>query len=294
MAQRWQPSGGREVAVSQLQSHSDPLLEFSTELDVSSPGESEPEQVVESPVLPETPSSVEGAPDEGLTLRNRVDQLEKALAQSAEEIRNLRSEVATLVTLRADIPDRTRRPVAVVPFPSVSSTPRATRVISAIAGIVLGISIGLWFWRATDSTPLAPPAAVAIASERAPAPVSTAVPAAAAATNVPVQPKQPAAAPPAPATIVPAAVVTPAHSPPQRPPRQVEYVGTLTIDSDPAGNVLIDRKPAGRTPLRAADLKAGSHLIWIEQDGYRRFTRVVQVPADRVTRLVANLEPEQR
>jgi hypothetical protein len=39
------------------------------------------------------------------------------------------------------------------------------------------------------------------------------------------------------------------------------------------------------------NLKAGSHLVWIERDGYRRFTRVVQVPADRVSRLWADLEP---
>ena len=71
----------------------------------------------------------------------------------------------------------------------------------------------------------------------------------------------------------------------------IEYVGTLSIDSDPPAEVSIDRKPAGRTPLRAANLKAGSHLIWIERDGYRRFTRVVEVPADRVSRVVADLEP---
>jgi hypothetical protein len=43
--------------------------------------------------------------------------------------------------------------------------------------------------------------------------------------------------------------------------------------------------------LRLTNLRAGSHLIWVERDGYRRFTRVVPVPADRVTRLFADLEP---
>jgi hypothetical protein len=156
---------------------------------------------------------------------------------------------------------------------------------------------------------LAPSAPVAIASERAaaptpaapagPAPVAQPVTATPAPATQPVKgppapATQPVKAPPAPAAIIPAAVVTPARSAPERSPRRVEYVGTLTIDSDPAGDVSIDRKPAGRTPLRAADLKAGSHLIWIEKDGYRRFTRVVQVPADRVTRLVAELEPVPR
>ena len=69
------------------------------------------------------------------------------------------------------------------------------------------------------------------------------------------------------------------------------YVGTLSIDSSPGGAVLINGKSAGHTPLLVNNLKAGSHLVWIERDGYRRFTRVVQVPADRVSRLFADLEP---
>jgi len=50
----------------------------------------------------------------------------------------------------------------------------------------------------------------------------------------------------------------------------------------------------GKTPVRAEKLKAGSHLVWIERDGYHRFTRVVLVPADRVSRLFADLEPASR
>lgn len=69
------------------------------------------------------------------------------------------------------------------------------------------------------------------------------------------------------------------------------YVGTLSIDADPGGDVFVDRQSAGHTPLRLTNLRAGSHLIWIERDGFRRFTRVVQVPADRITRLSAELEP---
>ena len=68
-------------------------------------------------------------------------------------------------------------------------------------------------------------------------------------------------------------------------------MGTLSIDAARAGEVSIDRQVAGRTPLRAENLRAGSHLIWIEREGYRRWTRVVAVPADRVTRVSAKLEP---
>lgn len=278
-------------------SHSDPLLEFSTEFGEPAPALPEPGQVVETLLVAETPSAVAAAPEDLEALRGRVDQLEKALAQTVEDLSALRSEVATLVTVAGNIRQQPARSV-VVPFPSVSATPRTTRAVSAIAGIVLGVAIGLWFWRATDSAPLAPSAPVAIASERAAAPTPAApagpAPVAQPVTATPAPATQPVKAPPAPAAIIPAAVVTPARSAPERSPRRVEYVGTLTIDSDPAGDVSIDRKPAGRTPLRAADLKAGSHLIWIEKDGYRRFTRVVQVPADRVTRLVAELEPVPR
>ena len=77
---------------------------------------------------------------------------------------------------------------------------------------------------------------------------------------------------------------------PRPPARTVSYVGTLTIDSEPGGEVFIDRASAGHTPLRVERLKAGSHLVWIERDGYRRWTRVVEVPADRVSRVVADLE----
>ena len=72
---------------------------------------------------------------------------------------------------------------------------------------------------------------------------------------------------------------------------RVNYVGTLSVDAQPAGEVFLDRKSAGQTPLMLTNLRAGSHLIWVERDGYRRWTRVVQVPADRVTRLFADLEP---
>ena len=58
-----------------------------------------------------------------------------------------------------------------------------------------------------------------------------------------------------------------------------------------AEQVFIDREAAGQTPLRVQNLRAGSHLVWIEREGYRRFTRVVQVPANRVSRVWAELEP---
>jgi len=132
--------------------------------------------------------------------------------------------------------------------------------ISAIVALVVGVGLGAWLWTLMSSEPL-----------------------------LTIIGKPPLAAP----VIVHAASVMPAPEVQPRvlPAPPIEYVGTLSIDSDPPAEVSIDRKRAGRTPLRAENLKAGSHLIWIERDGYRRFTRVVEVPADRVSRVVADLEP---
>jgi hypothetical protein len=224
----------------------DPLLDFSTEGTGKVP----------------VPDAVE-------ELRLRLDRLNAEVERTSQQVIELRSEVETLVSLKKDI------------GPGAGSD-RALRLISASAGIALGVMASAWFWMSTSAEPL---------EERA-----SAVAAAPA-------PERSVETPAVQVAVVPAAEVTsgrtgepPAPSPlrvamPQAAPRRVEYVGTLTIDSDPPGEVKIDGKTIGTTPVRAADLKAGSHLIWIQREGYRRFTRVVQVPANRVTRLVADLEP---
>lgn len=43
--------------------------------------------------------------------------------------------------------------------------------------------------------------------------------------------------------------------------RPVTYLGTLSIDSAPAGEVFINPQSVGKTPVRAENLRAGSHLI---------------------------------
>jgi hypothetical protein len=65
----------------------------------------------------------------------------------------------------------------------------------------------------------------------------------------------------------------------------------LTIDASPGGEVFVDRRSVGHTPVRLEKLRAGSHLIWIEREGYRRWTRVVAVTADRISRVTADLDP---
>ncbi|MEP6782561.1 MAG: PEGA domain-containing protein [Acidobacteriota bacterium] len=145
--------------------------------------------------------------------------------------------------------------------------------------MLVGIAMVFWLWThyydADSVFANAAPAAVA----------PKAVPAVA----EPVQPSQDPSTPtPQPSAAAPAPVVRPEEARKASP--RTEYVGTLSIDASPGGEVFVNREDAGATPLRLENIKAGSHLVWIERDGYRRWTKVVEVPADRVSRVFANLE----
>ena len=56
--------------------------------------------------------------------------------------------------------------------------------------------------------------------------------------------------------------------------------------------VFINRQLVGETPLRLPHLRAGSHVIWIEREGYQRWTAAARVVADTVTRLNVKLQLE--
>ena len=255
------------VAVSPLAEDSDPLLAFSNEPGTVPSAGSSPD-IATQPVAPAEDTGREPSPDALASLAARVDQLERALEGSKKQVSSLKSEVATLVRALGDI--KKARPI-----PSSSQTARSgMRAAAAVVGIVIGLGLGMFAWQY-----LASDAEVAIA---APTAVESSGPVAEAATPVDATP-----APPAPVPIrasSPRVVVEPENTP-------INYVGTLSVDASPGGEVFLDRKSAGTAPVRLTNLRAGSHLIWVERDGYRRFTRVVQVPADRVTRVFANLEP---
>ena len=244
------------------------------------------DEPVESDLLLAFSTEPGGKPPESAeSLAARVECLEQALHRSTREIESLKSELATLVGTVDDIGKKSRRPV---PAARPVSSAR-TRFIPAIAGIVLGLTLGVLGWMqwsrdsiavsASTDTPVTPVTPVAT-----PEPVAEEPP-------VELASPQPPVASIAAPTSVP--VTEPKTTNSRRPPVQtrVDYVGTLSIDAAPGGQVFIDREAAGQTPLRVQNLKAGSHLVWIERDGYRRFTRVVQVPADRVSRVFAELEP---
>ena len=265
----------------------DPLLDFSIEPGAVSRPPTQPDQPVAASGVSTAAPRDASVPDTEAAFRARIERIEKAVDRCAQEVVTLRSEVATLVSVKADIKPRVASPMAVVkaPIKIKPSSRHRGRFVGAVAGIVLGIAAGMWIWTAMSAETLIPSAPIVSA----------------AAQPIAVTPEPPMTeAPPA---IIPVAAVTPVqHNTAQRESirpvsqsiRPAGYVGTLSIDSDPPADVFIDRKAAGRTPLVAPNLKAGSHLVWIERDGYHRFTRVVLVPADRTSRVVADLEPDQR
>ena len=66
--------------------------------------------------------------------------------------------------------------------------------------------------------------------------------------------------------------------------RTPAFKGTLIVESVPAGaTVLINQRPAGVTPLRLPNYPAGSYAVWVEREGFQRWTAGVRVPADTTT-----------
>lgn len=210
-------------------------------------------------------------------IRERLQRTEAALAKTQLAVAALQTDLATLV---AAVEDFRRQRSRLPPPPSPVRLQKSVQK-RAVLGVVLLLAAAAASW-AIAATAIVEETPVHIESDSAVAPL---VPA-------------PAAADPAPA--VELATVAGVAPPPVRkqvvrePSRQSAYVGTLSIDAEPAGEVFINRQVAGRTPLRAENLRAGSHLIWIEREGYRRWTRVVAVAADRVTRVSAELAPLSR
>jgi hypothetical protein len=287
--------------VSRLSEDPDPLLAFANEpggVPTAAPPSDPATQPVaateDAPLLPAAPVVD--------PLIARVNQLERALEDSRKQVSTLKSEMASLVRAIGDIKKPMSRPAATLPRAARSGI----RVVAATVGIVIGLSLGVlaWMYLTGDADPtIAAPVSTRGSVADPPRAIEVRQvseepkPAASRAVNAPrtveaprtVNALQTLSAPntlsASKALIAPKALKT------SDAPQASRYVGTLSIDSSPAGEVFLDRETAGRTPLRLTNLRAGSHLIWIERDGYQRFTRVVQVPSDRVTRLFADLQP---
>lgn len=253
---------------------SDPLLLFANEPETADSPAMSPE--ISKKIEPSAP------PPELAALLSRAETAERSLRESRREVAALKRQMATLVTASTD----NRRP----------SRPAVALGLAA-AALIAVLSLG---WR--YEVPAAAPPVV----------ISALAPSSAPAAPAPEpMPEQQAFEPPVTAVEQPRAIVSPTpyatvattralpvRRVPVRSPEQVEpeprreYVGTLSVDAVPAGGeVFINRKSVGRTPVLLPGLRAGSHLVWIEREGYRLFTRVVLVPADKVSRVSVALEP---
>jgi hypothetical protein len=84
----------------------------------------------------------------------------------------------------------------------------------------------------------------------------------------------------------------PLRTPARRPP---EFVGTLVLQSDPSGAaVFLDGRPIGTTPLQLLRVRAGSHAVWVEREGYQRWTASILVPAEQRTPVDVKLERQDK
>lgn len=262
----------------------DPLLEFWSERTAAVPGKSEPPTAVQPVATPVDKVKPAPAPPPSIlveTLIARLDRLESALGDSNARVATLKSEVATLVRTIADIKKQSRRQATIKNVVGMPGRARAPKIASAILAAAVGLSAGVFGWIYFTSAPDSWVIGSLPKPVRAP---ETAPDTAFAPADQPVAPAESAVLPTSGVRPVAVAARTPA-------PSSRVFIGTLSVDAEPGGEVFLDRKSAGNTPLLLANLKAGSHLIWVERNGYRRWTRVVQVPADRVTRLFADLEP---
>jgi hypothetical protein len=69
------------------------------------------------------------------------------------------------------------------------------------------------------------------------------------------------------------------------------FKGRLIVESEPSGaTVLINQRPVGVTPLELPRYPASSYAIWVQHEGYERWTAGLLVPANKVTRVNARLQ----
>lgn len=196
----------------------------------------------------------------------RPASLDQTVERLTSEVSALKLELATLHSALRELQyQHTGHRPAV----KVAKIPAPVRPTLAPAAIVVLIAAGLLTWQLI-STPR-----TELLNARA---------------NQAAMQAPPPAPAPKPAIGAPAATETPV-TPLVRP---TVYRGTLAVNADrPGATVFVNRQNVGTAPVRIRNLRAGAHLVWVEHEGYRRWTRVVTVPAERVTRVSVDLEPAE-
>lgn len=78
-------------------------------------------------------------------------------------------------------------------------------------------------------------------------------------------------------------------------PDSRQFYGSLRVESEPVGAaVFVNRELVGETPITLNELRAGSRAVWVESDGYQRWSAGVLVPADKQTRISVKLQRDPR
>ena len=275
----------------------DLLLSFPDESDSPPAENAEPERVptpdVDQPqhyettpddlplaMVPETPQPDSPVVEE---LRAQLQKTESALASTAGDVTALKKELATIVGAMREIERRIRQQADLKVLKKLAPIlpTRSTRYRDlTVAALLMATVIGVAAWQ------------IAVAPNHVEQSPRAETPAAPTGTPEGAQiagPAVPVASIEAQSSSVPPIVA----SGQDLPVRPTVYMGTLSIETQPPGaSVLVNRKNMGKTPIRLK-LRAASHLVWLEYDGHQRWTRVVAVPADQVTRVRATLEPSR-
>jgi hypothetical protein len=203
--------------------------------------------------------------------RKENGQIDDAVGRLTSEVMSLKLELATLTSALRELQSQQAGRRMTVPTKAIGVTP-PIRPSMTPAAIVVLIAAGLLSWQVI-ATPRVDRAGTQ-AGRPAPSPARVA-------ERTPI-------------TLPPVDETAPATEPPVTPlVKPTIYKGTLSVRADsPGAQVFVNRKAVGTAPVRVGNLRAGAHLVWVESDGYRRWTRVVTVPAETVTRVTADLEPE--
>ena len=70
-----------------------------------------------------------------------------------------------------------------------------------------------------------------------------------------------------------------------------QFIGTLVIESEPAGaTAFVNQQPVGVTPVLLKGLRAGSHVVRVEYEGYERWSTAVTVSTIHEARVTARLQ----
>lgn len=201
--------------------------------------------------------------DQPQSLDSHVRRLDESIERLTSEVASLKLELATMASaLRELRHEQSSRRVLPIETPIPVEPPSTPSLAPAAVVVVLATALLTWQLIATPRPNRTTGPPVSAAAQSRPSMVSD-------------QPFPPSTGP----------SMTPLV-------RRTIYKGTLSVNADrPGATVFINRENVGVAPVRIRNLRAGAHLVWIERDGYRRWTRVVTVPAERITRVSADLEP---